>query len=400
MKIRILSLLFAAALQVVPLARVVYSTTQAVVPESAVIFRLIIGAVAALGAFDAVSGASTIITSPNNATGVVGQAFSYRITVGPRAASIFRASPLPDGLYMNRSFIIGTPTTPGETQVKLTASDGSHAVSKWIRIYILAPAGAAPPTFTQQPRDQGAIPGERTTFHVAVLSEAPPQLQWLFNGQPIANATSPELSFVNDPGVFTGRYSVIAANAFGAVTSSTARLYIREPLVDADAVWRYADSGKNLRATWRKPAYKDAAWLTGTAPFGYGWGDEGTSVNAGTGLPRPVITTYFRHPFVVADSNAYAGFNLSLQADDGAVVLLNGKEVLRFNMAPKGAVSFRKTALAAREEPIERAWHSTNIFRPLVLTGTNVFAVEVHQAKTNGADMRFDFRFSGLTSGE
>ena len=33
---------------------------------------------------------------------------------------------------------------------------------------------------------------------------------------------------------------------------------------------------------------------------------------------------------------------------------------------------------------------------PLVLTGTNLFAIEVHQAKTNGADMRFDFGFSGL----
>jgi len=400
MKIRILSLLFAAALQVAPCARVVYSSVQAVVPESTVIFRLIIGAVAALGAFDAVSGASTVITSPNNATGVVGQAFSYRITVGPRAATIFRASPLPDGLYMDRSYILGTPTTPGETEVKLTASDGGHAVSKWIRIYILAPPGESPPTFLEQPRDQGAVPGEQTTFHVTILSQAPAQLQWLLNGQSIANAINNELSFVNEPGVFTGLYSVVANNAFGSVTSATARLYRREPLVEADAVWRYADSGKNLRATWRKPVYKDAPWLTGTAPFGYGWGDEVTTLNAGANLPRPIITTYFRHPFVVADSNAYAGFNLSLQADDGAVVLLNGKEVLRYNMSPKGAVSFRRTALAAREQPIEREWYSTNIFRPLVLTGTNVFAVEVHQAKTNGADMRFDFRFSGLTTGE
>ena len=95
MKIRILSLLCAAVLQVVPLARVVYTTAQAIVPESTVIFRLVIGAVAALGAFDAVSGASTIITSPNNATGTVGQVFTYRITVGPRSANIFRAAPLP-----------------------------------------------------------------------------------------------------------------------------------------------------------------------------------------------------------------------------------------------------------------------------------------------------------------
>src|SRR6185503_12401331 len=96
-------------------------------------------AVATLGAFDAVSGASTTIYSPNSATGSLGQAFSYRILVGPRAATIYRAAPLPDGLYMDRNFILGNPTTPSTTDVKLTASDGGHSVSKWITIHILPP---------------------------------------------------------------------------------------------------------------------------------------------------------------------------------------------------------------------------------------------------------------------
>lgn len=178
MKNRILSLLCAAVLQLVPLARVVHSTAQAVLPESTIVFRLVIGAVAALGAFDAVSGASTIITSPNNATGTIGQVFSYRITVGPRSANVFRAAPLPDGLYMDRSYIRGTPTTVGETRVRLTASDGGHSVSKWITIYILPPPDAAPPFFVAQPSDQDALPGEITLFHSSALSVAPVAVQW------------------------------------------------------------------------------------------------------------------------------------------------------------------------------------------------------------------------------
>lgn len=99
---------------------------------------------------------------------------------------------------------------------------------------------------------------------------------------------------------------------------------------------------------------------------------------------------------MIADSNAFSGFNVALQADDGAIVFLNGKELFRVNLKPRGAVSSRLLALSAREHPADRQWFTTNIFRPLVLTGTNLFAIEVHQAKTNGADMRFDFRFSGL----
>jgi hypothetical protein len=62
----------------------------------------------------------------------------------------------------------------------------------------------------------------------------------------------------------------------------------------------------------------------------------------------------------------------------------------------RGAVSPRLPAWSVREHPLDQQWFTTNIIRPLVLTGTNLFAVEVHQAKTNGADLRFDFRFSGL----
>jgi hypothetical protein len=379
-----------------PLARVVYSAAQSVVPENAVVFRLIIGAVAALGAFDSVSGASTRILSPNSATGTVGQAFSYKIIVGPRSASLYRAAPLPDGLHLERNAILGNPTTPGITEVKLTASDGGHSVIKWITIYILPPDGPWPPTFTQQPRDEVASPGEVTTFHAGVFSNEPATFQWLLNGEPISGATGPDLTFANDPTVRTGLYSVIASNPSGSATSAVARLYLGVPLVDSSSVWSYSDLGKNMGAKWRTLRFNDSTWRTGLAPFGYGWGDENTAVSAGANPLKPNITTYFRQAFVVGDSNAYAGLSLSVQADDGAAVYLNGKELLRLNLPARGAISFRKVALSERQLPAEREWYSTNIFQPLLLAGTNLLAVEIHQAKTNGADMRFDLRCTGL----
>ena len=76
MKLRWLSIALAMVLQVVPVARV-FTLTQGAT-QCSYVLRLIVGAVASLGAFDAVSGGSTRIASPANATGEVAQAFSYR----------------------------------------------------------------------------------------------------------------------------------------------------------------------------------------------------------------------------------------------------------------------------------------------------------------------------------
>jgi hypothetical protein len=399
MKVRFLSVMFAAVLQVVPLARVAYSTVQAVAPESTVIFRLVIGAVASLGAFDAVSGASTLITSPNSATGTIAQAFSYRITVGPRIATIYKAAPLPDGLSIERSIISGTPTIPGVTAVKLTASDGGHSVSKWITIYILPPDGPWPPVLIDQPQDDSAAAGDTTTFHSSVWSGDAATFQWYYNGEPIPGAVENDLTFANDGAVRTGLYFVIASNVTGLATSAVARLFPGVPLVNSNAVWKFSDTGKNMGLKWRTSRFKDLTWNSGTTPFGFGWGDETTAINPGINPKRPNVTTYFRHSFFVADSNAYPGFALKLQADDAAAAYLNGKEILRQNLPEKGNISFRKVAFIERP-PEDRQWRSFNFFQPMVLTGTNLFAIEVHQAKTNGGDMRFDFRFSGLLEGE
>ena len=55
------------------------------------------GPAALLGGVDAVSGASTTITSAKTGTATNGVAYSYRITTGPDVANRFAAAPLPAG---------------------------------------------------------------------------------------------------------------------------------------------------------------------------------------------------------------------------------------------------------------------------------------------------------------
>ena len=77
---------------------------------------------------------------------------------------------------------------------------------------------------------------------------------------------------------------------------------------------------------------------------------------------------------------------LNAIVDDGAVFYLNGVEVYRVNM-PDGAVSYSTPAASPVATPAYTgpiAISATNL-----VAGTNVFAVEVHQAAGDTSDMLF-----------
>ncbi len=99
-------------------------------------------------------------------------------------------------------------------------------------------------------------------------------------------------------------------------------------------------------------------------------------------------THYFRQNFNYAgDSRADHSLKLRLLADDGAVVYLNGAEIYRRNM-PDGPVNHGTLAVqnvgsARLMEPIDVPADA------LVVGGSNVLAVEVHQAAGGHPDLRF-----------
>jgi hypothetical protein len=126
---KITSIGLAAVLQVLPLTRVFVATTPAVGSSYAIIATWIAGLAALMGGVDAVSGASTTITSAKTGTATNGVAYSYRITTGPDVANTFAATPLPAGLTVNTTSgrITGTPTVSGVFVVHLTASDNGQA---------------------------------------------------------------------------------------------------------------------------------------------------------------------------------------------------------------------------------------------------------------------------------
>jgi hypothetical protein len=144
------------------------------------------------------------------------------------------------------------------------------------------------------------------------------------------------------------------------------------------ANWKFQDNGLDLGTQWRDPGYVESGWFPGTAPLGYGDGDEVTVVSSGPSASEKNPVTYFRKSFNVADSSTWSDLNISLVRDDGAVVYLNGTEVMRSNM-PDGAIGFNSQPLEAVGSNDENRYFQQSIPSALLVNGKNVIAVEVHQ---------------------
>jgi hypothetical protein len=164
-------------------------------------------------------------------------------------------------------------------------------------------------------------------------------------------------------------------------------------LIAFGSSWKYLDNGSNQGTAWRVNGFPDGGWATGNAELGYGDGDEATVVSFGPNSGAKYITTYFRKTFNVADPSLFQSLSLTLLCDDGAVAFLNGTEVRRTNM-PGGAVAFNTLASVQGEEITD----AVSINPTLLNTGTNVLAVEIHQAAINSSDISFDAQLVGSTT--
>jgi hypothetical protein len=168
-------------------------------------------------------------------------------------------------------------------------------------------------------------------------------------------------------------------------------------LISTGAVWKYLDNGSNPGAAWTGPAFNDGGWASGPAELGYGDTADGrpeaTTVSYGPDAANKFPTTYFRRAFVVTNAVNCTNLTLRLLVDDGAVVHLNGVEAARYNMAT-GAVAYTNYAFANAADD-GAVYNPTNLNPGLLVNGTNLLAVEVHQANAGSSDLSFDLELLG-----
>jgi hypothetical protein len=164
-------------------------------------------------------------------------------------------------------------------------------------------------------------------------------------------------------------------------------------LVAPVSTWSYDDQGLDLGTAWTSPAFDDSTWPTGAGQLGYGDGDETTVIGWGPHPTRRAVTAYFRTEFVVDDATSVVALDLDLVRDDGAVVYLNGVEILRNNM-PAGVITATTPASSATSR--ENEYRSFLLDAAALVDGTNVIAVEVHQDSIYSSDLSFDLALTAL----
>lgn len=166
------------------------------------------------------------------------------------------------------------------------------------------------------------------------------------------------------------------------------------------ALWKYLDSGGAPVATWRTSRlYNDSSWKPSDAvgapgQFGAGDDDERTvvaNVPTTASADNPRFTWYFRHRFHVPDPEALTSASLLVVYDDGAVVYVNGVEVMRRNL-PANA-THTTPATDNRSGTAENGFQTFDLPATSLVAGENLIAVEVHNARTGTDTVSLDLGF-------
>ncbi|TZF96076.1 hypothetical protein FW781_11620 [Chryseobacterium panacisoli] len=161
-------------------------------------------------------------------------------------------------------------------------------------------------------------------------------------------------------------------------------------LLMPNSSWKYLDNGSDQGIAWRTTTFNDASWATGSGQFGFGDGDEATELQSGH------ITYYFRKHITIPDVNALPqSVILSMIHDDGAVVYINGTEVLRTMLLPQsGTITYTTGTSEFLPTAQENNFFNYNIPSSYFNTGDNVIAIEVHNQNASSSDVSFDCKIS------
>jgi hypothetical protein len=266
---------------------------------------------------------------------------------------------------------------------------------------------------TTEPRAYLAAPAPGATISLGTVIDAEAwawagqgtgvvRVEFLIDGVRAAEAWSPpwRSSWL---ATSVGTHSLVArvVPTAGVPIDSAAQTLIVTPVsavttqfIAASAVWKFLDNGSNQGTNWAQSAYNDSSWASGFARLGYGGDGEVTTVSYGGNTNNRYITTYFRRAFVAPPELDVTNLTCRLSRDDGAVVWLNGRELYRSNM-PGGAISHTTLASATVSGTDETAFFTNSFATPALVPGTNLLAVEIHQAATNSSDLGFALELTG-----
>lgn len=169
--------------------------------------------------------------------------------------------------------------------------------------------------------------------------------------------------------------------------------------IDRGAAFRYLIPDATLSQNWMSSDFDDASWAEGPSGFGYGDGDDATTVPEGT------ISVFARHNFTINSLEGLEALIFDIDYDDGFVAYLNGVEIARENMSGNRpawnafADNFTEPRIINEAPPLR---FTIDDPANLLVEGENVLAVQVHNSGTGSSDLSLipflSARFTGSSS--
>jgi hypothetical protein len=159
-----------------------------------------------------------------------------------------------------------------------------------------------------------------------------------------------------------------------------------ETIVKDNSSWYYQVPTAASSPEWITPSFTVNSWLQGNGGFGFGDGDDNTII------PSTSVSVYTRIEFNIVNINEIVAMALHFDYDDGFVAYLNGVEVARNGLSGTGQPSYNQLASISHEAKLyqnqlpDQYLFYQNQLNGLLVNGTNVFCVEVHNQLANSTD--------------
>ena len=156
--------------------------------------------------------------------------------------------------------------------------------------------------------------------------------------------------------------------------------------------WKYKVPLVELPSSWKNIEFDDDIWNENVGGFGYADNDDGTIIDA-------TISVYLRKLFSVSNKSKLSRAVLSADYDDGFVAYINGIEIGRsYNLSEPGSfVSYDQTTEYDHEATMYDNGFPENFIidslklDSVLVQGTNVLAIQVHNVDITSSDMSSNF---------
>lgn len=148
--------------------------------------------------------------------------------------------------------------------------------------------------------------------------------------------------------------------------------------------WRYWDSAVNPGSTWNDVNFSDSLWPVGISQFGFGESDEQTLLNSS------VVSYYFRKKVNISNISQFNDVYIHMVHDDGALIYINGQEVVRTELIPLGSINHNTSARQRCNEDNENSFYTYKVSSSYFVNGLNTIAVSIRNRNSTDDDVSFD----------